>query len=314
MAQNITTRQKQYEADFASMQVHPSSLHEAQGVAARLLAHKSRYDAVSVKTGVPWYLIAALHERESSGDFRTYLGNGELLDRVTHLVPANRGPFKDFEEGAVDALVHEGFDKVTDWSLGSILVHAEIYNGPGYFNRGVPSPYVWAGSDKYVRGKYASDGVYSSGLVDTQLGVAVIIKALAALVPDLLGKPKNQDTKMTDTPTATISVPAGTLKTAANVSSTTVKASLGLASLGALFTVAGPIAAAFFPSTANWIAEIAACLPGLGVAIGAVVHALHLSASAEAVTNAIIDSVTGAATAVTATLGGPAANPTRADQ
>jgi lysozyme family protein len=309
LTQDILARQKQYEADFASMQVHPSLLHEALGVANRLLAHKSRYDAVSAKTGVPWFLIAALHERESSGDFETYLGDGEPLDRVTHLVPANRGPFKNFEDGAFDALVHEGFDKITDWSLGSVLAHAEMYNGLGYFNRGVPSPYVWAGSDKYVRGKYASDGVYSSGLVDTQLGVAVIIKALAALVPDLLGKPKNQDTKMTDTPTATITVPASTLSAAANVSAATMAATGGLSALGGLLAFAGPLISGLFPSTANLIAEIASALPGLAIAAGAVAHAFHLSASATQMTNAIITSVAQVSSTVATDLGKPTTSP-----
>ena len=311
MTLNTIARQKQYEADFASMQIYPAPLHEAQGVATRLFVHKDRYDAVSAKTGVPWYLIAALHERESSGNFSTYLGDGEPLDHKTHCVPVGRGPFSSFEEGAVDALVHEGFDKVTDWSLGSVLVHAELYNGPGYFNRGVPSPYVWAGSDKYICGKYGSDGHYNPQLVDTQLGVAVIIKALMNIVPNLLSTPKstNQDTKMTDTPTATITVPASTLSTAANVSRTTVATTSGLSALGGLLAFAGPLISGLFPSTANLVAEIASVLPGLAVAVGAVVHALHLSAAATLVTDAVIASVSQGAATVATDLGRPTASP-----
>ena len=229
-------------------------------------------------------------------------------------------PFERVVDGAVkvglgqnerSALVSFAYNCGSGAFLGSTLLrklNAGNYNA-------VPSELM-----KWVHAAGASGPV--PGLINRRRAEVVLwgthdeAASPASSNPSSISVPKSihQDTKMTDTPTATISVPASTLKTAANVSSTTVKASLGLASLGALFTVAGPIAAAFFPSTANWIAEIAACLPGLGVAIGAVVHALHLSTSAEAVTNAIIDSVTGAATAVTATLGEPTANPTRADQ
>ena len=170
-----------YVKKFNSMTIRPGVLATALNVAKKIGANKARYDTVEKATGVPWFLVAALHQRESSGNFATYLGNGEPLNRVTRLVPAGRGPFASWEAGAIDALTHEGFEKVTDWSLGSILFHAEAYNGEGYHNKGVPSPYVWAGSNQYTRGKFASDGHYNPSLVDQQLGVAVILAALIQL-------------------------------------------------------------------------------------------------------------------------------------
>ena len=56
---------------------------------------------------------------------------------------------------------------------------AERYNGLGYRNKGLPSPYVWAGTDKYTSGKYVADGVFDPNYVDQQLGVMLMIKSIA---------------------------------------------------------------------------------------------------------------------------------------
>ena len=48
----------------------------------------------------------------------------------------------------------------------------------GYANKGIPSPYVWAGTSNYSSGKYIADGVFDSSYVDQQLGVAVMLQAL----------------------------------------------------------------------------------------------------------------------------------------
>lgn len=72
--------------------------------AARLLRDIGVYRDVSKATGVPALWPMATNERESGGRLDRYLGNGERLDRVTRLVPKGRGPFRDWTEGAIDAL------------------------------------------------------------------------------------------------------------------------------------------------------------------------------------------------------------------
>ena len=57
----------------------------------------------------------------------------------------------------------------------------EEYNGLGYASRGVPSPYVWSGTDQYRSGKYVRDGVYDPNAVDSQLGCAGLLMAMMAL-------------------------------------------------------------------------------------------------------------------------------------
>jgi lysozyme family protein len=148
---------------------------------------KERYQAVSKQTGVPWPFIAVVHERESSQDWTASLAQGDPWNQVSKHVPAGRGPFKSWEEAAVDALVscapHAA--KNTDWSIGGTLTMLEQYNGLGYASRGRASPYIWSGTDQYVSGKYVRDGVYDANAVDQQLGCAGLLMAMMALDPTI---------------------------------------------------------------------------------------------------------------------------------
>ncbi|MBB6013473.1 lysozyme family protein [Aquamicrobium lusatiense] len=151
--------------------------------AAKIRANKARYEAVASKTGVPWDVIAVIHYRESSGSFAGVLHNGQKIigtGRKTTLVPKGRGPFASWEHAAIDALMncHPYAGKNKDWSLAATLDLLERYNGLGYRNKGLPSPYLWAGTNQYVKGKYVADGKYDPNHVDQQLGVAALLIAL----------------------------------------------------------------------------------------------------------------------------------------
>src|SRR5208283_6133294 len=69
------TYRSEYAAAWQQMVILPNRLTSVQSGAARLLEYKARYQAVEGKTGVPWYVIAALHERESGANFTTHLHN-----------------------------------------------------------------------------------------------------------------------------------------------------------------------------------------------------------------------------------------------
>jgi lysozyme family protein len=160
---------------------------DAGVIAARLFKAKARYQAVEAQTGVPWPVVAVIHERESSQNFSTQLGQGDPLNRVSVHVPAGRGPFKTWEDGAYDALVNCSpyLAKRKDWSLAGVLIALELYNGLGYANKGVPSPYLWAGTDQYTSGKYVADGKYDPNKVDAQMGCAAMLMALMAIDPTI---------------------------------------------------------------------------------------------------------------------------------
>lgn len=152
-------------------------------VAKRLVAAKQRYLTVSAKTGIPWPFIAVTHERESSQNWARSIAQGDPWDRVSTHVPKGRGPFKSWEEAAYDALVNCApyAARNKDWSIGGLLTLLEQYNGLGYVNHGLPSPYIWSGTDQYSRGKYVSDGVFDPNAIDKQLGCAGLIMAMMSL-------------------------------------------------------------------------------------------------------------------------------------
>jgi lysozyme family protein len=154
-------------------------------VAKRLVAAKQRYYTVSLKTGIPWTFIAVTHQRESSQDWSRSLAQGDRWDWESTHVPAGRGPFRSWEDAAFDALVNcaPKASRNTDWSIGGLLTLLEQYNGLGYSKRGLPSPYIWSGTDQYVKGKYVADGVFDKEAVDKQLGCAGLILAIRDIDP-----------------------------------------------------------------------------------------------------------------------------------
>jgi lysozyme family protein len=158
-------------------------------VAARLLAGKARFQAMEARTGVPWFVIAVIKERESGADpqWLRSIAQGQPWNKVSTIVPKGRGPFKSWEEAAYDALVNcpPYAARNKDWSIGGILTLLEGYNGFGYAQRGLPSPYVWSGTDQYSRGKYVADHQFDPNAVDKQLGCAGLILALQAIDPTI---------------------------------------------------------------------------------------------------------------------------------
>lgn len=153
----------------------------------RALAARPRYESIQAATGVHWVFIAVTHYRECSQNFSQSLAQGDPWDKRSIHVPAGRGPFQSFEAAATDALVNCAPYAAHnhDWSLPNVLTLLESYNGLGYARKGVPSAYVWSGTDQYVSGKYVSDGVYDPKTVDKQLGVAGFVICLIQADPSI---------------------------------------------------------------------------------------------------------------------------------
>jgi lysozyme family protein len=179
----------------------PTRTAQASSVARRLIAAKARYQTVEGKTGVPWFVIGVIHERESSQDWTTHLGQGDPLNKVTVHVPAGRGPFfgpDAWERGAVDALADCApyLTRKTNWHTPEdVLTNLEAYNGLKYAGGDRPSPYVWSGTSIYdppsgPGGKVVRDHGPIEDVVDKQLGCAAMLMAMMALDPSIsFGKP-----------------------------------------------------------------------------------------------------------------------------
>lgn len=182
--------------------------------AAKIEASRARYEVVSNATGVPWDVIGVIHYRESSLNFSGVLHNGQKIigtGKKTTLVPKGRGPFSSWEQAAIDALAncHPYLAKNKDWSLANTLDLLERYNGLGYRNKGLPSPYLWAGTDQYQKGKYVADGKYDANHVDQQLGgAAILMKLREAAAPTQPGaQPGSSPTQPGSSPSVERSAP-----------------------------------------------------------------------------------------------------------
>lgn len=179
-----------YREAYKQMQYDPGSEAKIKSAANRVLMGRRRYQYVEGKTRVPWFVIGALHNMESSCDFRGVLHNGQHIigsGKKTTLVPAGRGPFDTWEESAIDAITLNG----SRWSrlrtgskdVSEILFACERFNGMGYITgagKDETSPYLWANTTiNDGKGKYTADGKFDpSANANGQVGVAAILKQL----------------------------------------------------------------------------------------------------------------------------------------
>ena len=171
-----------YAALWASMTIPDDRLNEVIHQADQIVANRAQYAAVGM--GVPWQIVGVIHWRESGGDFRCHLHNGDPLTARTVHVPAGRPttgrpPFA-WVLSAQDALMLAGWGP-GDWSVSEALRRCELYNGRGYQMRGVLSPYVWGATSHQQPGKYVADGVWDATAADSQVGVAATLDVLAGL-------------------------------------------------------------------------------------------------------------------------------------
>lgn len=61
---------------------------------------------------------------------------------------------------------------------GACIRTGESINSISAKYRGIPSPYVYSGTNVYSSGKYVSDGKYNTDAVDRQPGVYLLVTAL----------------------------------------------------------------------------------------------------------------------------------------
>jgi lysozyme family protein len=158
---------------------------ELTRLALKINNNRKMYENVERAIGVPWQMVAVIHIREAGeqdvGRWLCVLHNGEKIvgtDKKTKLVPSGRGPFSDWLTAALDALRLKGFDKYNDWSVARVLWALEPFNGYGYRNRELRSPYLWASTNHQQLGKYIADGVFDPNVMDSQIGCAALLKYL----------------------------------------------------------------------------------------------------------------------------------------
>jgi lysozyme family protein len=176
-----------YETLWDSTEIHPRHLFRTDKAVALYKDTKRRYVTIQNqrKNGVPAPIIFCLHGRESTWSFSRHLHEGSSLRRRTKYIPKGRprkgSPPFTFEESAEDALyILKSLNKKNWKTVDSALTQVERYNGTGYlrYHPNVNSPYLWAGTNHYTRGKYVADGRFSATAVDKQLGCCAILKRM----------------------------------------------------------------------------------------------------------------------------------------
>jgi lysozyme family protein len=170
---------------WAAMTIRPQHLAEIDRIADKLLADKGHYLTLEEATGVPALITMVISERESGGNLRCSLAQGDRWDRVSVHVPAGVGPFASWLDAAVWSLKHERMaGRSRDyWTIERALYDQEAYNGFGYRRRlgtSWPSPYVWAMTNLQRPGKYLSDGYLDVNAWDDQVGAAPLMARLIA--------------------------------------------------------------------------------------------------------------------------------------
>ena len=182
---------EEYSALWMSMVLTPALAKAVDYGAAKILAGRTQYEAVSEKTGVPWCVIGLIHLMEAGCRFGCHLHNGDPLSAKTVQVPkgrplVGRGPFS-WQDSAIDALQYDKLDKVSGWSVERIAYCLEGYNGWGYrkYHPEVHNPYLWSGSTHYVKGKYVKDAEWSADIVSAQVGAMPVLRRLSAMAPEI---------------------------------------------------------------------------------------------------------------------------------
>lgn len=209
MAVDLAALKAKNEARWAKAKLSRNFTYVAESLVASRA--KVEYLLIEQYTGVPWWVIAVIHEREAAQRFDANIAQGDPWNKVSTHVPKGRGPFQSFTAAAIDALSNCApyAARNKDWSVGGTLTLLETYNGLGYAERGIPSPYIWSGTDQYYSGKYTKDGVFNPLAIDVQLGCAGLIKAMMRIdttivfgrpVPSFDQKPSNQPPNVVKSP------------------------------------------------------------------------------------------------------------------
>lgn len=172
---------------WGTMEISDSWDRTARRICEKIIANQHRYAKAVDGTNVPWWFVCVVHAMECSLRFDQHLHNGDPLTGRTKRVPRDRPasgvpPFS-WEESARDALEHDRLLGVTDWSLANVLFHWHRYNGinNAYKRNGIPTPYLWSGTQHYRKGKYVADGKFDPNAVSKQVGAAVLLKTLVNL-------------------------------------------------------------------------------------------------------------------------------------
>ena len=177
-----STSIRYYRQLFRSVEILPDWGLRVRSVLERIRGQQDRYERALKPFGdLPWEMLALVHALEADCDPDRQVLNGERWDETTTRTPEGYGPWPSWEAAAADAIVRNKWHRRSAWSPAWILKRLEQFNGLGYAQRGVHSPYLWSGTQHGVRtGKFVADGVYDANAVSEQVGAGALLWAMRA--------------------------------------------------------------------------------------------------------------------------------------
>jgi lysozyme family protein len=189
------TTPEAYNDAFWGAALRPEWIKPLDAGLSKITEARPRLEKIAQSTHTPWYVIGVFWLLETGGSFTSHLHNGDPLTGPTVHVPAGRGwpppPGADaWEYSTADAISLYHLDHLDGLQVGEILARLERTNGMGYQKRGSFSPYLWAGTDLYEKGKFVGDHQFDPEATSRQLGVAALLRRLQdQRVIDLRGSP-----------------------------------------------------------------------------------------------------------------------------
>jgi len=153
-------------------------------IMAMINTNWAQYGLVSDQTGVPRHVIACIDYRETGFNHSAWLANGDPLYNSDGIPipsshePKGLGPATNWVSGAVLSLKSQSLYKAKSWDLLSALHELEAWNGFGYSNRGMNSPYLWSKTQFYNKGLFIQDGDFDPEAEDYSFGCVPILKEL----------------------------------------------------------------------------------------------------------------------------------------
>ncbi len=81
---------KEYDNLYKNCKINENCFEVVDSITDKILSNKTRYENVALSLNIPWYIVAAIHNMESSQNFSKHLHNGDPLSARTIHVPIGR--------------------------------------------------------------------------------------------------------------------------------------------------------------------------------------------------------------------------------
>lgn len=166
--------ESRYKGWALNARIAPESRQKVEEAYERATANKARIIPIAERLKLPWSLIAALVERESSGNMYRHPANGDSLhDKTSHDpigLPKESEPPYTFESVAEEEYREIVRPASGEWNLTRMMQAAERFNGVGYWKADRRSPYIVAATTLQMPGKFVRDHVFDDEWVDDQVG------------------------------------------------------------------------------------------------------------------------------------------------